>query len=441
MSWTFAPMFDAAHRAALETGNSLVYEGPPAGWVVRPLLQRIHAGAPSGLTTLVLTPDLPIADDLVAEARACPDLGPVHHASGLARTRQRVAANRVATLVASPAQTMRLLEHGGLGLERLNHVVVCWPEFHARLGTMAQVDTILGECSQAQRLVVTADATEVSEIVTRHAHRAPRLATTTLPVEPLPAVRFAVVGRSRLIHTVRTAVDSLAPTSALIWDPTAGSARWNDYREEDGIRVSSDIGDQPVDLAIGVELPTVEALHALLGVAGRVLVLVRPWQQDYLRRIAASPTAVHLSTEIDGARDARARLHGAVRERITNGTLGDHLLALAPLLDEFDPALVAAALLAMRETAEPQGASAPDGVPVWVHLRLSIGRREGLKPGDVVGALINAAGLAKDQVGRVDLRESFTVVEVRAEAADAARRGLDGLTLKGRSVSARFDRK
>lgn len=78
---------------------------------------------------------------------------------------------------------------------------------------------------------------------------------------------------------------------------------------------------------------------------------------------------------------------------------------------------------------------------MWVHLRLSIGRREGLRPGDVVGALINAAGLTKEDVGRVDLRESFTVVEVRAEAADAARRGLDGLSLKGRSVSARFDRK
>lgn len=441
MSWTFAPKFDAAHRAALETGNPLIYEGPPAGWVARPLLEQIPARASSGLATLVLVPDLPTADDLAAEAHACPDLLPVHQASGLARTRQRLAAGRVATLLASPAQTLALLAHGGLGLDRIRHVVVCWPELHARLDGTEHLDAILGDCTQAQRLIVTSDAARISPFTTRHAHRAPKLTTTTLPVEPTIPVRYAIVGQSRLGSTVRTTLDSLSPNSVLIWDPTATTARWNEYLEEDQIRVGADVGSQPVELAIGVELPTIEVLEALHAVAGRVVLLVRPWQEAYLRRIAAAPTPIHLHAEIDRARDARRRLHTAVRERITHESLDDSLLALTPLLDEFDPALVAAALLAMRETPEPQGPSLPEGVPVWVHLRVSIGRREGLRPGDVVGALINAAGLAKDQVGRVDLRESFTLVEVRAEAADAARTGLDGLTLKGRSVTARFDRK
>lgn len=441
MSWTFAPKFDAAHRAAVETGNALVYEGPPAGWTVRPLFQHLPAAASPGLATLVLAPDLPAADDLVAEARACRDLDPVHQAGGLARTRQRLAAGRVVTLVASPPQTMHLLEQGGLGLDRIQRVVVCWPELHARLGATAHLDAILGECSQAQRLIVTADTAGVSEFVTRHARRAPTLATTTLPVAPTTPARFAVVGRTRLVATVRAALDSLCPASVLIWDPTAATVRWSEYGPEDGIRVGHEVGSEPVDLVIGVEIPTVEALRALHEIAGRVILFVRPWQEAYLRRIAAPLTAIHVDQEVDRARDARAQLRAAVRERIEGGSMDASLLALAPLVDEYDPAMVAAALLALRGTTETSGPSLPEGVPLWVHLRLSIGRREGLRPGDVVGALINAAGLTKEDVGRVDLRESFTVVEVRAEAADAARRGLDGLSLKGRSVSARFDRK
>ena len=441
MSWTFAPKFDAAHRAAVETGNPLIYEGPPAGWGVRPLFEQIPACASPGLATLVLAPDLPTADDLVVEARACRDLEPVHQASGLARTRQRLGAQRVGTLVASPSEIMQLLEQGGLGLDRIQRVVVCWPEHHARLGATGHLDTILGECGQAQRFVVTADAGGVSEFMTRHARRAPTLATTTLPVAPTTPARYAVVGRPHLVATVRAALDTLCPTSVLIWDPTAATARWSDYRAEDGISIGHDVGTQQVDLVIGTEVPTVEALRAMHEIAGRVILFVRPWQQAYLRRIAAPLTAIHVDAEVDRARDARARLRAAVRERIEGGGTEDSLLALAPLLDEHDPALVAAALLAMRDTADTSGPSLPEGVPLWVHVRLSIGRREGLRPGDVVGALLNAAGLAKDDVGRVDLRENFTVVEVRAEAADAARRGLDGLSLKGRSVSARFDRK
>jgi hypothetical protein len=39
------------------------------------------------------------------------------------------------------------------------------------------------------------------------------------------------------------------------------------------------------------------------------------------------------------------------------------------------------------------------------------------------------------------MRENFTVVEVRAEAGETARRGMDGIVLRGRTVVARFDRK
>ncbi len=64
-----------------------------------------------------------------------------------------------------------------------------------------------------------------------------------------------------------------------------------------------------------------------------------------------------------------------------------------------------------------------------------------MRTADVVGALLNAVGLPKDDLGRVTVRETFTLVEVRAEAAERTLRGVAGVVLKGRRVAARVDRR
>jgi hypothetical protein len=72
---------------------------------------------------------------------------------------------------------------------------------------------------------------------------------------------------------------------------------------------------------------------------------------------------------------------------------------------------------------------------------VSAGRRDQLRPGDLVGALLHGAGLSKDQVGRIDLREGFALVDVRASEAERALAGLNGATIRGRRIAARIDRR
>jgi ATP-dependent RNA helicase DeaD len=126
-----------------------------------------------------------------------------------------------------------------------------------------------------------------------------------------------------------------------------------------------------------------------------------------------------------------------VRERIEQGDVWAELLALDPLFDEFDPSLVAAALA----RGAGMGPDAPAGMaPVaWVKLQVNLGRRDHLRPADLVGALLNGVGLPKDHVGKVEIKEGFSIVEVRAEDAERALHGLSGLTVRGRSVSARME--
>jgi hypothetical protein len=110
------------------------------------------------------------------------------------------------------------------------------------------------------------------------------------------------------------------------------------------------------------------------------------------------------------------------------------LLALNPLFDEYDPALVAAALARGAGTMPAVEGEQPAS---WIRIRVNQGKRDRLRPGDLVGALLNGVGLPADHVGRVEIREAFSIAEVRAEDAPRALRGLAGLTVRGRALAAR----
>jgi len=72
-----------------------------------------------------------------------------------------------------------------------------------------------------------------------------------------------------------------------------------------------------------------------------------------------------------------------------------------------------------------------------VCIRVNQGKRDRLRPGDLVGALLNGVGLPADHVGRIDIREAFSIAEIRAEDAPRALRGLAGLTVRGRALAAK----
>ena len=167
----------------------------------------------------------------------------------------------------------------------------------------------------------------------------------------------------------------------------------------------------------------------MLGAAGRV---ASPG------RVAPPPAARPLRGAADRAGDGVSALRHGVGGGLAAGPPLAELLALEPLFDEHDPALVAAALLAARDRPAPARA---DDVPTWVRVHVSAGRRERLRAGDLVGALLNAVGLVKDEVGRIEIREGFALVDVRAESAERAARGLNGTTIRGTRVVARLDRR
>lgn len=440
MAWTFAPEFDAAARAALTAGKPFIYCAPPAAWAVRPLLEHLGGTDAAAPGTLILVPERLHAIDLVGEASGVPGLQPARIATSTERTGQLLQSGRVRTLISTPSTALRLLGRSALQPSWFGRVVVCWPELYAAADAATDLDALLGEV-RVQRIVVTGSLVAAADFLERYAHRAPAVMAAASPEEPGPAVRYAIVAPNAVVRAVETALDRLQPASALVWDPARERPqRWIGLGAAEATVISAAIPSEPAALAIATDLPSAGALAALHATGADVLVLVRPAQLAYLKTLARAVTPLSLTSEADRAREWREQLRDAVRRRLEARGCEENLLALAPLFEEFDPALVAAAL--MDVTGGPaKAAPATTDVPLWAHLHLNVGRREGIRAGDVVGVLLNAAGLPKEHVGRVDIRENFTLIDVRAESAESARRGLTGVTLKGRQLAPRFDRK
>jgi len=77
-------------------------------------------------------------------------------------------------------------------------------------------------------------------------------------------------------------------------------------------------------------------------------------------------------------------------------------------------------------------------VPPMSTLHIQGGRKEKIRPGDVLGALTADLGYTREQIGKIDVNEFSTYVAVdRGIAHDAARRLNDG-RIKGKSVKVRL---
>lgn len=131
-----------------------------------------------------------------------------------------------------------------------------------------------------------------------------------------------------------------------------------------------------------------------------------------------------------------------VAARLAAGNVDAELALLDSLFEQFDPAEVAAALVALlgARASETSGPVAEASPVARVKLFVTIGKKDRATAKDLVGALLREVGLAKGDLGRVEVRETFSLVEVAAPVAAQAARRLTGVTIRGRRVLARLDR-
>jgi ATP-dependent RNA helicase DeaD len=70
-------------------------------------------------------------------------------------------------------------------------------------------------------------------------------------------------------------------------------------------------------------------------------------------------------------------------------------------------------------------------------LYLSVGRRRGIKPGDIVGAITGEAKIPGDAIGAIEIADQFSLVEVAEQFAEQVIRAMGRANIKGRPVGIR----
>lgn len=433
MSWEFDPVFDAAQRAALENRKALVCTCVPAPWPLRGLLAHLPPPAGDGVDTVILVPTTADARDAAAAIGRVAGWEGVHAVTGTGRAERLVRAGAVDTLVATPTDALYLVQRSALKAHAPKTILLAWPE---TMSDMGNADAMLAGAPDAQRIIVTADPAAVSSLLERHAHRAPRADLGPAPAEPAGRARYAVVTTPNRVETVRGIIDQLSPARTVVWDPS----REHDWAPllamPDVALVGDDPDAEPADLAIAVDLPTAPAWDALQASAKEVAIVIGPGQLAALRRTVAALVPLRLETAVDRLRSDAAGLREDLRRRLAGVDLATGLRAIEPLLDEYDPVLLAAAALAGRAPdLEP-----PPPPTAWKRLFISAGRRDQVGAPDLVGALRRTANLEPTDIGRVDVREQFSLVDIRPERVEHAIRALDGQKIRDRRVTVRLDR-
>ena len=198
------------------------------------------------------------------------------------------------------------------------------------------------------------------------------------------------------------------------------------------------------DAVCCLRLPTREQF-VTLSQRNEPIVFLTATQLPYLRSIAAPLTPARLPSAADRAQGRAQAIRARIAQLLETRQPDGELAMLGPLFERFDPAEVAAALLAILgeegsgKREEAPSASAP-ATGASVRVFVNVGTKDRASAKDLVGALIKEVKIAKGDIGRIDVRETFSVVEVAAGVADRVVRELSGVTIRGRRAMARLDR-
>jgi ATP-dependent RNA helicase DeaD len=210
------------------------------------------------------------------------------------------------------------------------------------------------------------------------------------------------------------------------------------------------------------------------GRAGCAITLVKPRERGLLRtieRLTGAPIQrLRLPTIADVIARRRESFKETLRETVEQGGLQPYTILAEELAEELSPTDLAAAAFKLllgeplEDAEDPLAAAEPD-LEAREHpgrrrfdrddgerrgygerrdfgpergmtrLFLDVGRDDGVRPADIVGAIANEAGIPGRAVGAIELYERFAFVEVPETLANKVLRALKNTTIRGRRIA------
>ena len=216
------------------------------------------------------------------------------------------------------------------------------------------------------------------------------------------------------------------------------------------------------------------------GREGVAITLVEPREHRLLRNIEhVTKQKIEIAT-VPTVADLRARrlelTRGSLEETLLEGedSLETYRVVVNALAAEYDVVDIAAAAVKLADERGRDGESAEVEIPDvqlrerqrdareperprslrasrrerrsrqadWDVTRVYIGagRKMGIRPGDLVGAIANEARMDSSNIGAIEIADRFSLVEVPEPMAERVIEALRGTTIKGKRVTVRRDR-
>jgi len=390
--------------------------------------------ASKAVQALVLCPTRELADQVAAEvrrlARSEDNIKTLLLCGGAPMHTQRASLEHGAHIVVgTPGRIIDHLTRGTLDLSGLKTLVLDEADRMLDMGFHDDIATIAKQCPKTrQTLLFSATYPEGIAQLSQQFMRAPKeIKVQAQHAASKIAQRFYEVRDDDRLHAVSMLLAHFRPASTIAFCNTRQQCR-------DLVDVLTAQGFSAM------------ALHGELEQRDRDQVLIQ---------FANRSCSVLVATDVAARGLDIAQLEAVINVDITpDPQVHIHRIGRTGRVDEQGLALSLASLDEMGSVGkieQVQGAetdwhplaeltSAPGGplrAPM-VTLHIMGGRKEKIRPGDVLGALTGDAGFAADQIGKINVNEFSTYVAVDRQIADQAVKRLAAGKVKGKKVKVRL---
>ena len=384
---------------------------------------------------LVLCPTRELADQVTVEirrlARAEENIKVVTLCGGVALRGQRASLEHGAHIVVgTPGRVMDHLERQYLTLEALNTLVLDEADRMLDMGFFDDISTVARQCpATRQTLLFSATYPEGIEKLARQFMREPsRVEVTSNQAGPAIEQRFYEVTRASRYPSVALLLNHFRPVGTLAFCNTKQQCReLVDYLQQQGFSA----------LALYGELEQRERDQVLAQFANRscsVLVAtdVASRGLDIEQLEAVINVSITPDPEVHVHRIGRTGRAGATGLALSLASM-DEMGAVGKIEQYQKQESV------WHTTDELTPTGQGPLLPPMVTLQLLGGRKEKIRPGDVLGALTGPdGGYSREQIGKINVTEFTTFVAVRRDIAKEAMRRLNAGKVKGKSVKVRL---
>ena len=386
---------------------------------------------------LVLCPTRELADQVTMElrrlARAEENIKIVALCGGVLLRGQRASLEHGAHIVVgTPGRVMDHLERQFLSLDALNTLVLDEADRMLDMGFLDDIATVTKQCpKERQTLLFSATYPEGIANIAKQFMREPQtIKVESQHAENLIEQRFYQVTRESRLPTVALLLNHFRPVSTLAFCNTKNQCRelvtllqaqgfsalalYGDLEQRERDQVLVQFANRSCSVLVATDVASrgldIDQLEAVINVD------VTPDAEIHIHRIGRTGRAGETGLALNLASMDEMGFVGKIEQYQHRESVWHKVEELTPTSKE--------RLLPPMATVHILG-----------------GRKEKIRPGDVLGALTNdecGPAFTREQIGKINVTEFSTFVAVQRDLAKEAMHKLNNGRVKGKSVRARL---